>query len=214
MASPGICPAPHPPLDPAFVTWEKGIAFHRIHPGIYTAAQFNPAAKGDARFSPITDNTGAVIPTIYGGTTFDCAVMETVFRDVPFTAGPKIVPKRRLYDKVYSVVSPTADLKLVDLSLVGLRRLGLQRTELIDTEATQYPMTRQWATALYAEFPDIQGLQWVSRQDDRARSIVLFETRIGAGNLQQQGPSLSLYGDKPTYTNLLMLARRMLVDVV
>lgn len=30
---------------------------------------------------------GASIPTLYGGTTFDCAAMETVFHDVPIAPG-------------------------------------------------------------------------------------------------------------------------------
>jgi hypothetical protein len=38
--------------------------------------------KGNARFSPIKDSDGASIPTLYGGTSFDCAVMETLFHDV------------------------------------------------------------------------------------------------------------------------------------
>jgi hypothetical protein len=88
----------------------------------------------------------------------------------------------------------------VDLSTVGLRRLGLRRNQLIDTETTQYAVTRRWAETLYAQYPDIHGLQWVSRQDDRALAIVLFEPRIAAGTLQQLGTSASLYDDRPTYT--------------
>ena len=214
MADDGICPAPRPPLDAAFVTWDKGKPFHRIHPGEYGATLFNPSARGNARFSPVKDASGAVIATIYGGTTFECAAMETVFRDVPFAAGPKIVWKARLHDLAHSIIVPTTDLKLVDFSTVGLRRLGVRRNQLIDTEATQYTATRRWAEMLYAQYPDIQGLQWVSRQDDRAMAIVLFESRIGAGTLQQQGTSLSLHGDRPTYAALLELARAMNVDVI
>lgn len=41
------------------------------------------------------------------------------------------------------------------------------RTELINTEKDSYPQTRLCAEAFYATRPDIHGLCWVSRQDDR-----------------------------------------------
>jgi hypothetical protein len=106
MADAGICPLPNPPLDAAFVTWTREKPFHHIHPKIYGAAQFSPQPKGNARFSTILDAAGAVIPTIYGGTTFDCAAMETVFRDVPFVPDRKIVWKARLMSQEHSVVMP------------------------------------------------------------------------------------------------------------
>ncbi|MCY7316944.1 MAG: hypothetical protein LH480_15395 [Rubrivivax sp.] len=45
------------------------------------------------RHRPVHDTivkaAGEPIPTLYGGTSFHRAAMETVFRDVPFAAGSK-----------------------------------------------------------------------------------------------------------------------------
>jgi hypothetical protein len=64
--------------------------------------------------------SGVVIPTIYAGTTLDCALMETVFHDVPFAAGPKIWSKAsNVAGKVYSQLTLSRD-----LALIGFRRQG------------------------------------------------------------------------------------------
>jgi hypothetical protein len=62
---------------------------HRVHDDVYLGDQFNPNSMGNARFSPIHDTDGAVIPTLYAGTTLDCALMETIFHDLPFKIGFK-----------------------------------------------------------------------------------------------------------------------------
>ena len=72
---------PDPPavlhITPA--TWKAGNALHRVHLDAYAAEAFNPGIKGNARFSPILNAAGKPIPTLYGGTSFNCAAMETVF---------------------------------------------------------------------------------------------------------------------------------------
>ena len=92
--------------------WPKGQIIHRVHLNLYGSSEFNPGLKGNARFSPIKAASGASIPTLYGGTTFDCAAMETVFHDVPFVPGLKTFEKQKLAGPVYSQVTPRRDLKL------------------------------------------------------------------------------------------------------
>jgi hypothetical protein len=197
-----------------FAVWEGGVALHRVHPDQYTAEQFNPGANGNARFSPIKDQSGRVIPTLYGGSTRDCALMETAFHDVPYGTGLKSVDMAKLDDLVHSQVIPQAELTLVDLSSTALRKLGIKRTELIDTEKNEYPKTRQFAEEIYAACPDVQGLCWVSRQDDKARAVVLFEDRVPAGTLVPQGPSSNLLADPDTFAALVELAERIGVSLV
>jgi hypothetical protein len=48
-----------------------------------------PSARAAARISGPTMSRTAAIPTLYGGTSFNCASMETVFHDVPFSSGLK-----------------------------------------------------------------------------------------------------------------------------
>jgi RES domain len=196
------------------VTWPKDRVIHRLHLKIYGSSEFNPGLKGNARFSPIKAADGASIPTLYGGTTFDCAAMETVFHDVPFAAGLKTFDKQKLIGQVYSQVTPRRDLNLVDLSTTALRKLGVQRNELIDTEKDKYPGTRKWAEAIHAACSDAEGLCWVSRQDDRAIAIVLFGDRVAATDLLPTADPRNVLTDVSVYTNLLVLADRIGVNIV
>lgn len=168
---------------------------HRIHQDLYTGDQFNPGLKGNARFSPIRNADGNPIPTIYAAVTFDAAAIESVFHDVAHAPGYKQYDKRKLEGQMHSEVKAARDLTLVDLSNVPLRKLGVQRRQLIDTEKDQYPKTRAWAEAIHAKHHAIQGLSWMSRQDDTARAVMLFGDRIPAGPLQRVGASRSLLGD-------------------
>ena len=92
------------------MTWPKGQVVHRIHLDLYHAVQFNPGAKGNAQFSPIKDATGSSVPTLYGGVTFECAAMETVFHDVPFAVGLKTYDKAKLIGQNLLAGAPDARL--------------------------------------------------------------------------------------------------------
>jgi hypothetical protein len=60
-------------LDATVVLWGNGLEFHRSHDAIYKGNGFNRSRKGNARFSPIRDSGGKIIPTLYAGVTLDCA---------------------------------------------------------------------------------------------------------------------------------------------
>lgn len=206
-------PMPHADLNITPWTLPAGQVMHRVHQQKYAADQFNPANVGNARFSPIADEKGDVIPTIYAATTFDGAVMETIFRDVPYAPGYKNVDKARLEDQVHSHVNSSTDLVLADLSTIALRKLGVTKADLIETEKDQYPGTRKWAEAIHAQHKHIQGLCWVSRQDDSARAVVLFGDRVATGIVKQIGTSRSLQSDPAAYFEILHLADRLGVNV-
>ncbi len=213
-AVPGATPLPPAALHVSRVVWPAGRLIHRIHQDRYAADAFNPGVNGNARFSPIKAVDGTAIPTLYGGTAFDCAAMETVFHDVPFVAGFKSHDKRKLEGQMHSVLLPTSGLVLADLSNVALRKLGIQRSQLIDTEKDRYPGTRLWAQAIHAQCPDIQGLSWVSRQDDRGQAVMLFGDRISVASLVPQGTSRSLLLDLAAHAEVLALADRIGVSLV
>jgi hypothetical protein len=166
--APSGTPVPPDKLHTTLTSLAKGEILHRVHQSKYQADQFNPGAHGNARFSPIQDEQAKPIPTLYAGTTMACALMETVFHDVPHTAGFKSFDKVKLVEQVHSTVMVERELQLVDLASVPLRKLGVTRKQLIDTEKDQYPATRKWAEALHRQCPQAQGLSWVSRQDDGA----------------------------------------------
>jgi hypothetical protein len=156
---------------------------HRVHETIYAVDQFNPSPKGNARFSPIHEPSGRVIPTLYAATTPRGAWMESVFRDVPYRAGFKNVALKRLEGRVCSTLLFQRDFHLLDLSKVALRGIGIQPRQLIDTTKEHYPVTRAWAEQVYAAHPHLQGFLWSSRQDDRALAVVLFGNRAKAPDL-------------------------------
>jgi hypothetical protein len=170
-------------LNATLIQWGKGRTVFRVHRSIYKADQYNDSRKGDARFSPLIDATrNEVIPTLYAGTTFDCALMETVFHDVPYQAGLKTLSKAKHIEGVLcTAISLTDDLCLVDLSSVALHKLGVAPSDLTQTEAAYYPASREWALALYEQNPTAQGLIWTSRRDDRAQVVLLFGDRVRSG---------------------------------
>jgi hypothetical protein len=190
------------------------MVLHRIHKLDYGAVQFNPGIVGNARFSPIADADDRLIPTLYGGSSFACAAMESVFHDLPFAPGFKAYDKNKLLGHGHSQCIATRDLVLADLTSRALRKLGVERKQLIDTEKDQYPLTRQWAVAIHAAFPQVQGLCWIARQDDSARALVLFGDRIADGVLQPAAATRSLVGDPAAYGELLALAEQIGVDIV
>lgn len=160
----------------------KGNVVYRIHPDIYSPVGgvvcFNDSDRGNARFSPIRDRANKIIPTLYAGVTYDCALMETIFHDVPIGAGPTTIDPGKLDALVCSEVETLKDLLLIDLTSTGLRHFGLKNTDLIDTDPNTYPFTRAWAEALYERNPNVQGLFWTSRMQNRAQSFMLFGTRV------------------------------------
>ena len=207
-------PPPPKSLDATLIIWGGGLEFHRVHDLAFGSSEFNTSTKGNARFSPITDDAGVLIPTLYAGTTLDCALMETIFHDVPFKAGFKPFSKLKMDGKVHSVVLPTADLRLIDLSTIALHKLGVKRTQLIDTTKAHYPTTRRWAQALCTQFTAAQGLRWTSRQDDQAHAVMLFGARMSPSDLGWHSLSESLLQDGHASPSVIDLAARIGLTLV
>ena len=103
---------------------------------------------------------------------------------------------------------------MADLSNTALRMLGIKRGELIDTEKDRYPQTRIWAQAVHNQCPDVQGLCWISWQDDRAQTLVLFGDRVPADALVPTGESEEITKDQDTYSAVVGLADRIGVQLV
>jgi hypothetical protein len=93
---------------------------------------------------------------------------------------------------VLSLLSTRDDLMLADLSGHGLTRLGLRRDQLIECGARRYSKTAEWAAAIHRDQTDIHGLMWVSRQNDRALSAVLFGDRVRSASLSVVSAGLPL----------------------
>ncbi|WP_232504686.1 RES family NAD+ phosphorylase [Acidovorax delafieldii] len=167
-----------------FDTWAAGRVIHVIHDTAFAPESFNPGVDGagrlrkPTRFAPIRDAKGKVVPYLYGGSTLDCAIFETVFHDVPIDAADKFVDLDDFAQRGHAELIPNRDLKLVDLTSEGLHRLKVPKDELIASPARDYPDTALWAQALHRQFPDVDGLLWMSRQRDRDHALLLFGDRL------------------------------------
>jgi hypothetical protein len=151
----------------------------RVYTRSFGAAGFNATGRGNARFSPLKDLDGQVVPTLYAGTTLEVALMETVLHDLPSpSAGFILTLDPRIESRRVAHLRTTTPLRLADFTSLGLRRLGLQRADVIDSSKSGYAVTRQLAEWLYRSRPDLQGIWWTSRQDDRAQALLLFATRV------------------------------------
>ncbi|ANC84186.1 TPA: RES family NAD+ phosphorylase [Pseudomonas putida] len=183
-----------------------GTLLHRVHQGRFGATEYNPTGGGNARFSPIAVAAGAIVPTLYAGSTFHCAVMETAFHDVSYSPGLKTFQQKRLNGLKHSVIRTAQELTLVDLSTKALRRLGIERQHLIDTPTSEYGYTRSWAKAIHEFAPNVHGLRWISRQDDQAVAFILFGDRLSEGALIEHDVGRDLQHDPDTFGQLLALA--------
>src|SRR5690554_4281560 len=97
-------PVPSDTLHATFTSLAQGEVLHRVHQSKYQADQFNPGAHGNARFSPIQDEHGKPIPTLCGGTTMACALMEWIFHDFPPISDFKRFSKKKVVGQANSAV--------------------------------------------------------------------------------------------------------------
>jgi len=179
------CRTPTSPLDPLFDEWPAGEPIHTLYSTRYAPEHFNSGydksgnPRNPTRFAPICDEHGRIVPYLYGGSSLDCAIFETVFHNVPIDAPSKFVDLDDFANRGYARLIPQRALRLVDLTTEGLHRLRIPKEELVASPSRDYPATARWAEALHRQCRDVDGLIWMSRQRDRDRALVLFGDRAG-----------------------------------
>jgi hypothetical protein len=191
-------------------SWDARKPMVRIHRTTYAATEFNPGYGPGGRFSPVMDGV-ITIPTLYGSSSFDGAVSETLFHDLPLT-GEKRIAESALRAVIATAIAPLRPLRLVQLRGFGLKRLGFTRAQLIDSDADQYPMTRELASRLYSE-SDCDGLIWMARHHDISESVVLFWGRVRPDELEVISGSRSLHRGGTAWDALLDAANRAGVTI-
>lgn len=134
-----------------------------------------------------------MVPTLYGASTLEGALSESVFHNVPIRGSKKSIRRNRLKPLLISTIAPRRDLKLVQLHGYGLDRLRVSRAELIDSRARQYPRTAAWAAVLHARREDADGLLWMSRKHDTSLALVLFGDRVRRDDLEVIEPPMPLF---------------------
>lgn len=164
---------------------KAGTPLHRIHPEMFGATQFNDSDKGSARFSPIRDAGGAIIPTIYSGQSFECATCEIILRcpDTPPRVRTSVGPPDIVYPADYrlhahSEIRTTQDLRLVSITATGQRKIGISGNGLLAGPRSTYSITRSWAERIHATCPSAQGLYYISYQYGPEFALLLFGDRV------------------------------------
>lgn len=202
----------------AYITVAAGAELHRIHPAVYKAGEFNLTAAGNARFSPIRNAAGTIIPTIYMAETFSCATCEIILR-CPDT--PPVDPRTGLPTfqivfpadfKAYShrVVRITSALHLVDLTIAGQRKIGVNHNALLAGPRSTYPATRAWAERIHGACPTAHGLYYNSVQFGPDYAILLFGDRVGQNALKPV--STRAVADAPCHADIRAIAKSLSID--
>lgn len=62
--------------------------------------------------------------------------------------------------------------------------MRLKRSQLIDVTPKWYQATAAWAQAIHAQYRDIEGLVWTSRQCDPNLAFLFFGDRVGAADFE------------------------------
>lgn len=162
----------------------------RCHDSSFGATDLNPGF-GHGRFHPFKDPKGRIVPTLYGSSTLEGALSESIFHNVPLHGPLRSIRRSVLRPMQISTLAPRRDLRLIQLHDFGLRRLGISRVELI--EAEDYPSTVAWAAAFHAWSGEVDGLVWVSRMHDTAFALVLFGDRVARTDLEIVEPPLAIF---------------------
>ena len=182
-------------LSPAIEVLKAGSALIRVYQRRFGPLDFN---GGDtvARFRPIRNTSGAVVPTAYGAHDQETAIAEAVLRGVSALGHGS--PRRRLFRLEVDGLDmarlrTTRPLRLVRLHGLGLTRLNLLREHVIDSPESEYDYTAAWAQTLYGHRSRAHGLVWTSRQNDTSRAFILWGgTRVRPGWLQVEGDPMAL----------------------
>jgi hypothetical protein len=193
---------------------KKGALLHRILRVGVSENSFNPCKGRPTRFAPIYDENGTCIPSLYAGQNFDCAVFETIFRDIPVGSKTKFVRIKELEDRAYGILKTDRPFKLAALFAPELKALGLKRTQLIDTTAYWYTKTAQWAKAIHDQYKDIEGLVWTSRQSDPEMAYLLFGDRVLIDDLLVDSDAIELMESVEVMSDIRTLGIRAQVTIV
>ena len=175
---------PNPISSPNYMILKQGTPIERVHNSTYAANAFNPCKGSPTRFAPIHDTSGACVPSLYAGESFEAAVFETIFHDVIARAKRKTVPQKKITDSAQGRLEVLRDLKLVSLREPDLKAWRIKRNRLISSSPKLYAETAEWAEAIHHQFPNAEGLEWTSNQCDPATSYLFFGDRVDSSDFK------------------------------
>lgn len=143
-----------------------------------------------------------------------CAIFETIFHDVDFTAAAPVVDLSAFGNRAHGCLAPKRDLRLVRLHGRGLVQLKTTRLLLIESPSRCYSATATWAQALHRQFDQIDGLVWRSRKLDDQDCYLLFGDRVEPGDLAATAMTAALSVDSGLRSSVMHEANAAGVLVV
>jgi hypothetical protein len=173
-----------PPADlaaPNLEYLQPRALIHRVHGSRYPGDAFNPCKGDPSRFAPMYASSKSCVPSLYAADTLTAAVYETLFRDIAATTDIKVVAQADVRARTHSMIEIQERIALATLYAPGLKRWGLTVTDLVITPKSAYPTTTQWAQAIHHQFPEAQGLKWMSNQASDAAAYLIFGDRVSEG---------------------------------
>ena len=182
-----------------------------------TAATFNPCLGSPTRFAPLYSvepaTRGRCVPTLYAGKTFEGAVFESLFRDMPPLPRKRRVFERDFQGAAVAKLTVLRPLRVARLFQQELATLGLSRKALIESHGTDaYGWTVTWAAAVHRDNPVIDGLTWHSRQQDSEQVYAFFGGR--ADETCFRAGTATALGTGPGRARLNAMADLYRIDIV
>jgi hypothetical protein len=145
------------PIEPV----PAGATFVRIHRSDHAALYFG--ASGDNRF----DDSERRYGVCYAARTLEGAFAETCLRLV----GATLLPLSRLTDRLLSLLTATAELRLVELHGTGLARMGATAA----VSSGTYDISQAWSRAIFAHPAGVDGIVYRSNHDNGELCVALFD---------------------------------------
>jgi hypothetical protein len=185
--------------------------FVRLHWRDNPALGFSIAKRGN-RFDPLA-KPWETTQVLYAGTTLEVAIAETILRWHGQVKGPIVLSNEaHLRDRQVAKFRPSGALTFINATGLGLNPIqrAVDQTVALPEHApawtgrpapladdifqcppTEYASTQAWGAWFRSQCPDADGIQWVSRQFNIGRCLVLFDDRCN-GRLTQTGSSVDL----------------------
>jgi len=159
-------PGPLPPADlatrdPPIEALPAGATFVRIHRSTLDPLHFGNS--GDNRFDDPERRYGVC----YAARSLEGAFAETCLREV----GETLVPLSRLAERSATVVTVTAELRLVELHGPGLARLGATAA----LSSGTYDVSQPWSRAIHDHPARPDGIVYRSNHDNGELCVGLFD---------------------------------------
>lgn len=203
-------PSPPDKLEPApnIENLDEGVFLHRIWHKKFAANAFNPGKGAPTRFAPINTPKGEAIPTLYAGSTRECAFHERLFHDVPLEGSLRNFHLNQLSGLMYGTVAPARALRVAKLFRPDIALWNLTRDQIVHTESDAYLMTARWAEAIHRDYPQVDGLVWTSHRCDPDLAFVFFGDRVSDSDLTPTADARLIATDAELLDDLRAYAKR------